>query len=105
MWDYIASQRHDITLSNSLTTAKRLKKYFRLESQVLYPPIETKRFAKELQNSFDLPTSQPYYIILSALTEFKKIDIAIQNFRDISEISLVIIGDGEYGEVLKKQAQ
>ena len=49
LWDYIASKRHDITLANSATTQKRLQKYFRLESEILYPPIETQRFAKKIE--------------------------------------------------------
>lgn len=102
-WDYIASKRHDITLANSKTTQSRLQKYFRLESKVLYPPIETKRFAKKIQTHITPPFTS-YYIILSALTEFKKIDIAITAFQNIADTNLVIIGSWEHGEILKKQS-
>ncbi len=47
-WDFIASKRHDIALCNSKTTQKRLKKYYKIHVPILYPPIETQRFAKSL---------------------------------------------------------
>jgi len=46
--DYHAAQNHDIILANSTTTQKRILKYYRKESEVLYPPIETERFAKNI---------------------------------------------------------
>jgi glycosyltransferase involved in cell wall biosynthesis len=103
-WDYIASKRHDITLANSATTAKRLKKYFRLDAEILYPPIETQRFSKKITQKFPLPTQIPYYITLSALTEFKRIDIAIKAFKQTPEIPLLIIGDGEHKKQLETLA-
>ncbi len=89
-WDFIASQRHDISLSNSKTTQKRIQKYFRLSSEVLYPPIETARFAKKIETQVETPFKN-YYVVLSALTEFKKIDIAVHAFKNISQANLVII--------------
>jgi len=50
MWDYEASQKNDILLANSSTTQKRLLKYYRRKSTILYPPIETARFAKKLNS-------------------------------------------------------
>jgi len=86
IWDYIASKRSDISLANSSNTRSRITKYFRKDSSVLYPPIETKRFQKEIDNnsilnSFSLQEKEvpaEYYIIISALTEFKRLDIAIK---------------------------
>ena len=88
MWDYEASQKNDILLANSSTTQKRLLKYYRRKSTILYPPIETTRFAKKLNSllnplPFQGKGAANYYIILSALTEFKKLDIAIQAFKDM----------------------
>ena len=47
-WDYIASKRANINLANSKNSASRVKKYYRKDSEILYPPIETNRFQKEL---------------------------------------------------------
>jgi len=100
-WDFIASKRHDITLSNSKTTQKRVLKYLRLKSEILYPPIETERFDKNVISKMS-PKYTHYYIILSTLTEFKKIDIAVTAFKSIPSVNLIIIWDGEYRKKLKE---
>ncbi len=104
VWDYYAAQDNDILLANSATTQSRVKKYFKRDSQIVYPPIETQRFAKQLPSA---PTKQyfasdKYYIILSALTEFKKLDIAIEAFKNITDANLLIIWAGEYRSELEK---
>ena len=89
MWDYEASQKNTILLANSTTTQERIWKYYRRTSRVLYPPIETQRFASSIEN---LDTNHPpYYIILSALTEFKRIDVALKYFPQNTDTQLFII--------------
>jgi glycosyltransferase involved in cell wall biosynthesis len=107
LWDYAASQNNDILLSNSKTTRFRVQKYFRRDSEVLYPPIETKRFAKKITSEkfHNFFWDEKYYIILSALTEFKKLDIAIHAFKDIPEANLLIIWAGEYKSSLEGLAK
>ena len=109
-WDFEAARKNDILLANSATTQKRIYKYYRRESQVLYPPIDTSRFEKKIdtskisnisQNTFS-PNS--YYIVLSALTEFKRIEVAIENFKNIPESNLLIIWNGDYRETLQNLA-
>jgi len=113
-WDYIASKRHNITLANSKNTTNRIKKYYKLESKILYPPVETDRFWKKLnleKTNFNFLSKRynfkqkNYYIIISALTEFKKIDVAIKAFNKMPDKKLVIIWDGDYKKELKKQAK
>lgn len=102
-WDFIASQRNNITIANSKNTALRIQKYYRKSPTVLYPPIEIERFNKKIDWDIPLPFKD-YYIILSTLTEFKKIDIAISWFKKISDINLIIIWDGDYRNNLETQA-
>ncbi len=92
IWDVIASNRVDIVLANAKNTAKRITKYYRRESQILYPPVEVNRFQKKLStHSTPFFKDQNYYIIISALTEFKKIDIAISAFNKMPDKNLLII--------------
>lgn len=102
IWDYEASQKNNILIANSYTTQKRIQKYYKRDSQVLFPPVETKRFSKKVDKKW---TKQDYYIILSALTEFKRLDIAIQAFNKLPENKLIIIGEGDYKESLMKIAE
>lgn len=100
-WDLMASSRADLIIANSKNTSNRIKKYYKRESKILYPPVETQRFAKILEkNNFEKPFEK-YYIIISALTEFKKIEIAISWFNELEE-NLLIIWAGDFRENLEK---
>ena len=100
-WDLMASSRADLIIANSKNTSNRIKKYYKRESKILYPPVETQRFAKILEkNNFEKPFEK-YYIIISALTEFKKIEIAISWFNELEE-NLLIIWAGDFREDLEK---
>ncbi len=108
VWDYMASKRPDITLANSSNTQSRIKKYHRKVSTVLYPPIETKRFQKDISSEiFNKQITEfsiekdDYYIIISALTEFKRLDVAIKWFNQ-ADSKLLIIWTGEYKSELEK---
>lgn len=133
IWDFDAAQKNNTILANSSTTAKRIWKYYRKKSEIIFPPIETQRFSKKISQtdkdiilskiSIQIPGSSSsntqalwtdfwnilsqgnYYIILSALTEFKRLDIAILNFKKLPEQNLCIIGKWEYGEQLQKLAE
>ena len=100
-WDFLASQRSDLIIANSKNTQKRIQKYYKRDSVILYPPVETERFWKILEkNDFQKPFEK-YYIIISALTEFKKIEIAILWFNKLDE-NLLIIWAGDFRENLEK---
>ena len=100
-WDLMASSRADLIIANSKNTSNRIKKYYRRESEILYPPVETQRFAKILEKNNFEKTFEKYYIIISALTEFKKIEIAISWFNELEE-NLLIIWAGDFRENLEK---
>lgn len=114
IWDFIASNRVDINLANSNNSANRVKKYYKKDCEILYPPVETARFNKKINKSWvlekclmelKLPEKENtwknwYYIIISALTEFKKIEIAIEWFNKMPTNNLVIIWDWNYKNTL-----
>lgn len=105
-WDIIASSRPDISIANSENTQKRITKYYRKESEILYPWVETERFANTIPHPDPLlkwEGEKKYYIIISALTEFKKIEVAIRAFNNMPEKKLVIIGQWEYRWTLEKK--
>jgi len=95
MWDYLAAQRPDFLIANSNCVAERIRHYYHRESKVIYPPVETEKFAiSENQEKF--------FLIVSRLRPYKKIDVAVQAFNHL-KIPLKIIGGGE-SESLKKMA-
>lgn len=96
IWDVMASSRADIVIANSNNTASRIKKYHRRDAEVVFPPVEVNRFKP--WKKWD------YYIMVSALTEFKKIEVAIEAFNKMPDKKLKIVWKGDYGETLKKLA-
>jgi glycosyltransferase involved in cell wall biosynthesis len=88
-WDVIASSRVDTVVANANNTANRITKYYRRDSELLYPPIEVSRFQKEISDYNN--TYWDYYIIISALTEFKRLDVAISSFNKMLDKKLLII--------------
>lgn len=95
-WDRAAADRPDKYLANSKHVAKRLKKYYQVNAEVLYPPVDVDRF-------YPYEKADDYFIIISALTPFKKIDLAISTFNKVGK-RLVIIGDGAHRKALEALA-
>lgn len=96
IWDIMASARADVIIANSENSASRVRKYYKRDPEVVYPPVEVNRFKP--WEVWD------YYIIVSALTEFKKIDIAIKAFNGMPDKKLVIVWAWNYWDELKKIA-
>lgn len=93
IWDFAAASRVDHFIANSKTVAKRINKYYRRDSQVIYPPVETTHFFLS-----DLATQQPeekYFLAGCRLVPYKRIDIVVEAFKKLgSDYKLKIFGDG-----------
>jgi glycosyltransferase involved in cell wall biosynthesis len=94
-WDWIAAQRVDAYVANSHMTQRRIARYFGRESDVLYPPVVTSRFAPG-------PVGEEY-LVLSELVPHKHIDVAVQAFNRLRR-PLVIVGDGPDERRLRRLA-
>jgi glycosyltransferase involved in cell wall biosynthesis len=84
-WDWIAAQRVNSYITNSRTTQARIRSYFGRDSKVVYPPVETARFAPAQVGE--------HYLILSELMRHKHLDVAIHAFNTLGR-PLVVVGDG-----------
>ena len=95
-WDFYSSQRLDYIIANSNFTSKRIKKYWGLESDVINPPVDIKRF------KYNNPR-EDYYISLNRLVPNKRVDLLIKAFNKLN-LPLIIIGDGPERLKLRKIA-
>lgn len=95
IWDRLAADRVDLFLANSETVRRRIRKYYRRESTVIYPPVETERF-KIASGAGD------YFLAGCRLAPYKRVDLIIQAFRDLNQglksgdkpYRLKVFGDG-----------
>lgn len=92
-WDKVAASRVDTWVANSHNVQKRILKYFRKPSVVIYPPVDVHyyKMCKSHEN---------YFLIVSTLTPYKRIDLAIKLFNRIGR-KLIIIGEGSQREYLE----
>lgn len=101
-WDYVAGQRADMMLANSSTAQARVKKYYRRDSQILYPFVDFKRFDEAVKPLFELP--EKYYVIVGRMVDWKRFDIAVKAFNESGK-NLLVIGTGPDVPRLKHMAK
>lgn len=96
-WDRLAADRVDEFVAISEEVARRIAKYYRRPSRVIYPPVETARFKPSEERG-------DYFLIISRLVPYKRIDLAVEAFNRLG-LPLVIIGDGRDRAALERMAQ
>ena len=94
-WDWVAAQRVDRYVANSEVTAMRIARYLGREAEVLYPPVETRRFSPG-------PVGD-HYLVLAELMAHKRIDVAVRAFNALG-LPLVVAGDGPEARRLRSLA-
>ena len=100
IWDKAAADRVDFYIANSKTVQKRIKKYYKRDSTIIYPSIE--------ENQFYISEKQgDYFLTGCRLVPYKRNDIVIEAFKKLNleadkKYKLKIFGDGIDMERLKK---
>ncbi len=95
-WDLRASQQPNYYIANSRLVAERIRRIYGREAHVIPPPIDVNRF--HMSNDIE-----DYYLVLSRLMPYKRIDLAIEACKRMNR-RLIIIGDGPDRERLEKLA-
>lgn len=85
-FDLQAAQRVDHFIANSQFVANRIKQCYDREATVIYPPVAYDDFVFNEQR-------QDFYLVVSEMVPYKRIDIAIQAFNKNGK-KLIVIGDG-----------
>jgi glycosyltransferase involved in cell wall biosynthesis len=95
-WDLRAAQQPNYYIANSQLVARRIKEIYGRDAVVIPPPIDVDRFEMSAQ-------VDDYYLVLSRLVPYKRIDLAIEACNRLGR-RLVIIGDGPDRARLEKLA-
>ncbi len=99
VWDFEAAQRPEVLIANSYYTQKRLKKYYRREAEVIYPPICLPNISTEKQPIIE----KDYFLLVSRLTKIKHVEVVVDAFNRLG-FPLVVVGEGREQKVLQKMA-
>jgi glycosyltransferase involved in cell wall biosynthesis len=93
MWDYLSSHRVDHFIANAKETQRRISKFYRMESTVIYPPVV-------IPESYEVKEDRDYYVTSSRLAKAKHIDVLIKASNKHG-FKLKIIGSGRDEEYLR----
>jgi glycosyltransferase involved in cell wall biosynthesis len=108
VWDRLAAERPDYLIANSKYTQSRIQKYYRRNSALIYPPAydENKdlNFQFPISNFQTNPNDKKYFLIVSRLSPYKKVDLAVEAFNKLG-LPLVVVGEGKQKKYLKKIAE
>lgn len=95
-WDQQSSLQVSRFVANSKFVQQRISSYYNRDSDIIYPPVAVNDFqiAKEIDD---------HYLMLGQLVTYKRPDLAIEAFNTNGK-SLIVVGDGEMLEDLKKMS-
>jgi glycosyltransferase involved in cell wall biosynthesis len=96
-FDHAAAARVDHFVANSNNVKRRILKYYRRESEVIYPPCDLERFA--ISSSLG-----DYYLCVGRLVAYKRFELAVQAFNRSGK-RLLIVGEGPEMARLKASAK
>ncbi len=97
MWDKLAADRVDKFIANSKTVQERIRKYYRRESDIMYPPVELSQFTISEKIG-------DYFLAGGRLASYKRLDLVVEAFNRLG-FKLKIFGEGPEFKKLRKSAK
>ena len=100
IWDLAASARVDYFLGNSNFICKRIKKFYRRDSEAMYPPVDTSFYHPKKEDV----KKGDFYLFVGRFVPYKKADLVVEAFNKLgAEVRL--IGSGPDEEKLRSMAK
>ena len=96
-WDLRTANGVDEFIAISHYIARRIKKVYGREAEVIYPPVDIDLFPP-------VSDKDDFYLTASRLVPYKRVDLIVEAFAAMPEKRLVVIGDGPELPKLKRLA-
>ena len=96
MWDLASASRVDFFVANSNNIAGRIRKHYRRDSTVIYPPVD-------VASGYVAERTNNYYLTVGRLVDYKRTDLAVEACVRLRR-SLRVIGTGPQYKRLKELA-
>lgn len=97
LWDSRTANGVDEFVAISDFIAARIRKTYRRDSRVVYPPVDTGFF--ELRED-----KEAFYLTVSRLVPYKRVDLIVEAFAAMPDKRLIVIGDGPEMEKIRAKA-
>ena len=96
LWDATSANRVDYFVANSRNVAARIRKHYRRDATVIYPPVNVGAgyLSEEIED---------YYLVVGQLVDYKRMDLAISACNQLGR-RLRVVGEGECYARLRKLA-
>ena len=95
-WDRASARRVTHFIANSEHVRERIRSIYRRDADVVHPPVDVDRFTANGQR-------EEYYVTVSALVPYKRVDLIVQAFNQLKQ-RLVVIGSGPERQALQRVA-
>jgi glycosyltransferase involved in cell wall biosynthesis len=96
MWDFASAARVDYFIANSNYIARRIRKFYRRDSAVIYPPVD-------VPAGYVADRTEDYYLTVGRLVDYKRVDLAVEACNRLKR-RLRVVGMGPQYRRLKKLA-
>jgi len=96
IWDRLAAERVDKFIANSALVQNRIKKYYKADSTIIYPPVEAAKFS--------LGQPKDYFLAGGRLVPYKRFDLVVEAFNRLGR-PIKIFGEGPEYQTLKNKAK
>jgi glycosyltransferase involved in cell wall biosynthesis len=97
-WDKATSENVDCFVAISRHIEKRIWSAYGKKAEVIYPPVDTDFYYPDAG-----APREDFYLVVSALVPYKKVELAIDACRRLGR-NLVVIGDGPERRSLERRA-
>jgi hypothetical protein len=96
-WDTRTANSVDHFVANSNFIARRIRKVYQREADVIFPPVDVQSFVVQEHK-------EDFYLTASRMVPYKKIDLIVEAFSRMPGKRLVVIGDGPEMATIRAKA-
>jgi len=96
-WDTSTSKDVDYFISNSYYIRERIKRIYKRDAEVIYPPVDIASF--KISDKRDT-----FFITVSRMVPYKRVDLIVRAFA-MTGLPLIVVGDGPELRKIKRLAR
>jgi glycosyltransferase involved in cell wall biosynthesis len=95
-WDLRTGDHPSLYIANSTAVAERIRRCYGRQAEIIHPPVGIDRYSPSDEDA-------DYYLVVSRLVAYKRIDLAVAAFTAMNR-PLLVIGDGPARRALQRMA-